>query len=188
MTAMAWKRRFTGWLLRLPGAGIARRRVVGWLRRSTTVRSLVKRVFAIDTAGTLPLDVTAGRVLGGVGTEQLPVTLVVIVGAEAKTVTATVDEVARIQLMTAGFRPVIVADVPAFASARPYGYPFELLLPESEWDVSEHATTWDDYVRRRVGLLFATYRATASITLGRDGLDHTSRLVLSSLRPVAPAA
>lgn len=185
---MGWSRRLTGRLLRLPGAGIARRRVVSWLRRSTTVRSLVKRVFAIDITASLPLDVTAGRVLGGVGTELLPVTLVVIVGADARTITATVDEVARIQLMMAGFRPVIVADVPAFAAARRYGYPFELLVPEFEWDAAEHETTWDEYVRRRIGLHFATYRATASITLGPDGLDHTSRLVLGSLRPVATAA
>jgi len=188
MKAMAWKRRLTARLLRLPAAGIARRRVVDWLRRSTKVRSLVKRIFAIDTAAQVPLDVTAGRVLGGVGTELLPVVLVVMIDAETETIARTVDEIAQIQIMSAGFRPVLVFDGPAFAAARRYGYPVELLLPRADWDAADLGVSWEEYVRRRLALLFATYRASASITVRPDGLDSSTRLLLGSLRPESALA
>jgi hypothetical protein len=72
-------------------------------------------------------------------------------------------------------------DVPELAAARAYGYPAELLIARADW---AHATqTWDDYLRSTLATIFATYRSTASVTVGPDGLTQTDRLLLGALAP-----
>lgn len=171
------------WVKRVPGMQLTRRRMLRAVRSSPAMRSLVRQVYAVDTASPVPVDVAPGNLLGGVGTEALPVVLVVVIGADTETVEVTVDEVARLQLLGAGFRPVFVTDTPAFAATRRYGYPVELLTGPPTGSVTGRDAAWDEYARERVALLFATYRASASVTLGPDGLDKPARLVLSSLRP-----
>ena len=178
----ARKRRLKQLAKRVPGIQPARRRVLRRARSSAAMRTLVKKVFAVEATSLTPLDVTAGKVLGGVGAESLPVTIVVMLNADAETVDRAVDEIAHLQLTLAGFRPVIVTDRPAFAAVRRYGYPAELLVPRDRWDSTEQGMSWDDYARRRIGLLFSTYRATTSVTIGPGGLDASSRLMLRSLR------
>ena len=46
-------------------------------------------------------------------------------------VDAVIDDVAEIQLMGAGFRPLFLLDTPAFARARSYGYLAELVTPRA---------------------------------------------------------
>lgn len=175
---------------RVPGLRTARRRTLRRMRSSTRLRGLVKQIFAVDVDSSVPMDVTAGHLLGGVGTESRPVVLIVILGADSDTVERVVDEVAHIQLLGAGFRPVLVLDTPAFAATRRYGYPAELIISRSQWPdpaLQENSNTWNEYARERVSLLFDTYRATASVSVGADGLDDADRLVLNALRPVATA-
>lgn len=176
-------RRLRQWVQHAPGLGPVRRRTVQALRKNSTLRVLVKRLYSIDVTLPLPLDVAPGKVLGGVGTEALPVTLVLVLGTDRPTFTATIDDIARLQRLTAGFRPVIVTDQPAFAVTRRYGYPMELLLTRDTWDASDQGSSWDEYARERIALLFSTYRATASVTLGPDGLDTEAALLLGALRP-----
>lgn len=166
---------------RIPGYRYARRTVVPRIRDSATARAVVHRLFAVDSKQHTPLDVTAGRLLAGVGTERLPVVLVLLLGLPAGRVREVVDEVAELQVLTAGFRPVIVMDVPELAAARAYGFPAELLLPEDGWP--HPAQPWDDYVRTTLGALFATYRSAASVIVGPDGLGRAERLLLASLAP-----
>jgi hypothetical protein len=166
---------------RLPGFRFLRRTVLPKIRRSPTVRQFARRVFDIDVGRPAPMDVSAGNLLGGVGTESLPVVLVVIVGTASDQVSDIVDEVARHQLLGAGFRPVIVMDSPNFGAIRSYGYPVEHVIDRHSW-VSDSDASWMDYVSARLQLLFDTYRATASIGVGPAGLDTASRLILRSLR------
>lgn len=165
----------------LPGYRFARRSVLPRLRRNATIRQLVRRVFDVDATRSPPMDVNAGVLLEGIGTEALPVVLVVIIDASPDDVTQVIDEVARLQLVGAGFRPVIVMDTPSLAAARRYGYVVELLVPENLWP-HDSDELWVDYVRRRIALLFSTYRATASVGVGPGGLSTAARLILSSLR------
>ena len=162
----------------LPGVAAARRRVPPLLRRNKTLRHIARRLYAIDATAPVPSDVAAGRLLDGMGTERLPVVLVVILGAGRDTIEDVTDEVARLQVATAGFRPVFVTDVPAFAAFRRYGYPAELLLPADGWEGTE---TWHEYARRLVGLMLDAYRASSAVTVGPEGLDEAARIVLGSL-------
>lgn len=180
----ALQRRGRQWISRLPGAGRLRRWAVQRVRGSATMRSLARRTFAIDGTAPVPPDVAPGNVLGGVGTESLPVVLVVAFGADEQTLEDVVDEVARLQLLGAGFRPVFVTDRPAFRATRRYAYPTELLMDASSL---EGDATWEEYARDRVALLLDTYRATASVTVGPDGLDDAARVVLSALRSTVPS-
>lgn len=165
---------------RIPGARRARALVPRLFRRSRALRAIVRRIYAVDGSLRVPVDVGAGRLLVGIGTESLPVVVVVIIGADARTIERTIDEVARLQVVTAGFRPVIVADRPAFVAARKYGYPTELLVSAEDWRDSH--LSWEEYARRIIGLIFEGYRATASVAVGADGLNPAARVVLGSLR------
>jgi hypothetical protein len=66
-------------------------------------------------------------------------------------------------------------------AARTYGYPAELLIPPGDW--AHETQSWDDYLRSTLATIFSTYRSTASVTVGPDGLAHTDRVLLSSLAP-----
>ncbi|NED97159.1 hypothetical protein G1H11_17815 [Phytoactinopolyspora alkaliphila] len=163
---------------RLPGYRYARRAILPRIRQSPSARSLVKRVFDVDGSQVAPLDVAPGNLIGGVGTERLPVAVILLLGVPADRIEPIVDDVAQLQLLTAAFRPVIVLDTPQFAAVRRYGYPAELITAEHAW-ADEHQP-WDEYARLRLGKIIATYRSSATITVGGEGLGHTDRLLLSS--------
>lgn len=166
---------------RVPGYRYARRRLVPKLRRSPTVRTVVHRLFDVPVKQRTPMDVSPGNVLAGVGVERLPVVIVVMLGLPAERVDGVVRDLAEVQLLSAAFRPVIVMDVPKLGAARAFGYPAELLINESSW--TDETSSWDDYARAKLTGIFATYRASGSVTVGSDGLSQADRLVLTSLRP-----
>lgn len=167
----------------IPGVGPARRRVLAAVRGNDVLRHLVRRIYHVDQNVPTPLDITPGTLVEGVGTETLPVTLVLVLGADGPAFGRIATEVAQLQRVTAGFRPVLVTDVPGFAVARRYGYPLELLVPEADFDPVVQGRTWAEYARARIALLLSSYRATVTVTAGPDGLGEESRLLLSALRP-----
>lgn len=168
----------------MPGYPVVRRRAIRSIRRSKTARQIVKRAFDIEEGGggwSPPTDVTPGQLIGGVGTEALPVVLVVMLDPEPDSITPTLEQIAQLQLMGAGFRPVILSDVPLFAATRQFGYPVELVPAERTWQV-EHDGPWENHVRSRISLAMDTYRCTCVLNVGPGGLDRTGRLLLTSLR------
>lgn len=163
---------------RLPGYRYARRTMVPRIRRSATARAVVHRLFAIDGKQRTPLDVAPGNLLAGVGVERLPVVVIVMFNLSADRVDEVVAEVAELQVLTAGFRPVFVTDTPQLGTARRYGYPVELLVDEAGWDDSQ---PWSTYLRSALTAIFAAYRSNASLVVGPAGLSQTDRLVLNSV-------
>jgi hypothetical protein len=174
---------------RMPGYHWVRRRAVPRIRRSGAARTLAYRLFAAGSRGSVeaPLELAGGRLLTGLGTERLPVILVSLVGltngigtsaSSGQVVEAVIDEVAEMQLLGAGFRPVFLLDVPAFRQARSYGYLVELVTPRTAW--SGESADWSDYVAARVASMTRTYGVSAMITAGPDGLNDAARGVLRS--------
>jgi len=134
-----------------------------------------------------PLELAAGRLLGGVGTERLPVVLLSLVGladgngknpAVDGTVDAVIDDVAELQLLGAGFRPVFLLDALLFSRARSYGYVVELVTARTAWP--GEPADWSEYLAARVASMTNTYGVSAVITVGPDGLDDVGRAVLRS--------
>jgi hypothetical protein len=172
---------------RMPGYYWVRRRAVPRIRRSGAARALAYRLFAAGAHVQAPLELAAGRLLTGLGTERLPVILLSLVGltngistngSSGQVVEAVIDEVAELQLLGAGFRPVFLLDVPAFSRARSYGYLVEVVTPRSAW--SAESADWSDYVAARVASMRRTYGVSAMITVGAAGLDDAARGVLRS--------
>ena len=175
---------------RLPGYRFLRRRAVPRIRRSAAARALAQRMFPpTESAGSgPPADVAAGRLLAGLGIERLPVILFDLVGlvddlddlgdrvAIGELVDDVIDEVAELQLLGAGFRPVFLLDVPAFNRARSYGYVAELVTPRTAW--SAELPDWSEYVAARVASMTAFYGVSAVITVGPHGLGDPARGVL----------
>jgi hypothetical protein len=176
----------------MPGYHWVRRRTVPRIRRSGAARALAYRLFAAESRGSAahgeaPLELAAGRLLTGLGTERLPVILLSLVGltngsgtnaSRGQVVEAVIDEVAETQLLRAGFRPVFLLDVPAFSRARSYGYLVELVTPRTAW--SGESADWPDYVAARVASMTRTYGVSALLTVGPEGLDDVARGVLRS--------
>jgi hypothetical protein len=176
----------------MPGYHWVRRRTVPRIRRSGAARALAYRLFVGESRGLAahgeaPLELAAGRLLTGLGTERLPVILLSLVGltngigtnaSSGQVVEAVIDEVAEMQLLRAGFRPVFLLDMPAFSRARSYGYLVELLTPRNAW--SGESADWSDYVAARVASMMRTYGVSAMITVGPDGLGDAARGVLRS--------
>jgi hypothetical protein len=176
----------------MPGYRWVHRRAVPRIRRSTVARALAYRLFAVGSRGsagqaTAPPDLAGGRLLAGLGTERLPVILVSLVGltngrdtntSRVKVVEAVIDEVAEIQLLGAGFRPVFLLDMPAFSRARSYGYLVELVTPRTAW--SGESADWSDYVAARIASMKKAYGVSAMITVGPDGVDDAARGLLRS--------
>ncbi len=175
---------------RVPGYRWVRRRAVARIRRSAAARAVAHRLFPVRSSNGPgpPADVAAGRLLAGLGVEQLPVVLFSLVGltdgtaenaAVSKVVDGVIDEVAEMQLLGAGFRPVFLLDTPAFGRVRSYGYAVELVTPGS--GLAGEAVEWSDYVGARVGSMTAAYGASMMISVGPGGLDRVARGVLRSL-------
>lgn len=174
------RRRLVKAARRVPGYRQLRRAVLPRVQQSPTARALIRRVFALEVTKTAPVDVTPGRVIVGNGTEALPVVVVIMVGLPDKTVYEVVDEVAKLQLLGAGFRPVLVSDGPVLQAARQFGYPVEVLVPEHKWsDYGEGS--WNEYVGRRISLTLSTYRAGYAMRGTSEGLDDIVRAMLESL-------
>jgi hypothetical protein len=176
----------------MPGYRWVHRRAVPRIRRSTVARVLAYRLFAVGSGGsaghiTAPQELAAGRLLAGRGTERLPVILLSLIGltngtgtntSSVEVVDAVIDEVAEMQLLGAGFRPVFLIDMPAFSRARSYGYLVELVTPRTAW--SRESADWSDYIAARLASMKKAYGVSAMITVGPDGLDDAARGVLRS--------
>jgi hypothetical protein len=140
---------------------------------------MAHQIFAIRSAPHhSPLDVHAGNVLGGVGTELLPVLLVVMLNVPPPTVSTVVEEVAELQVLSAGFRPVFVVDTPTFTPFRTFAYPVELVIAEHDWTDSRH--TWAPYLQSRLASIQRHFRCSGALILKSDGLGVVERAFLAS--------
>ncbi len=181
---LSWARAGMRRARRLPGYRTVRRQVLGRIQRSGTARELMGRVFEISaergSATPMIRDFPpAGRLLAGRGVAELPVAVVSLVGVPAETVGEVVDEIARIQVLTAGFRPVFVLDGPQLGSPRRYGYVAEMIVPASEWSFPDQ--DWGGYAAARIASITQTYAAQLTMAVPATGLDLGCSLLLRSL-------
>ena len=148
-------------------------RVAGRLRDSRTAREVVSRVFDLDVTGVGgTVFLSAGNLVAGHGTDHLPVVLVSLVGAPAEDVPRLLEQIAQEQVLTGGFRPVLLLDSDHFAEVRQYGYPVDFLVPEAEW--TDEQVPWRDYFRERLRSMRQSYGAVAFVELTEPdalGLD-----------------
>jgi hypothetical protein len=167
---------------RVPGYRYLRRRLVPRLRRSPAARALAHRIFAVEpragSSGRAPSDLTAGTLLGGVGVERLPVVLIALIGTPPDRIPGIAEEVAELQVLGAGFRPVFVVDSPTFGPIRRFGYVIELITPRDFWTADE---PWSEYLRRRFASLLTVYGIRVVINVGCEGLGESGRATLEAL-------
>jgi hypothetical protein len=167
---------------RVPGYRYIRRKLVPRLRNSPAARALAHRIFAVEPRGNsslrAPSDITAGTLLGGIGVERLPVVLIVLLGTPKDRIGDIAEEVARLQILGAGFRPVFLIDSPAFAPIRRFGYVTELVTPRDSWTAEE---PWSEYLRRRFASMLCAYGIGAVVAVGPDGLGDAGRATLEAL-------
>lgn len=144
-------------------------RVAGRVRDSRTAREVVSRVFDLDLTVGGSVFLSAGRLLGGQGLDNLPVVLVLLVGAADDDVPGLLERVAEEQVLTGGFRPVVVLDSDHFGAVRQYGWPVDFVVPERDW--TDPDVAWRDYLRERLRAMRRGYGAVALVELTEpDGL------------------
>lgn len=149
---------------RIPVGEQTASRIIGRIRTSTTARKVVSRVFDFETSpDASTVFLSSGNVLGGEGRDNLPVVLVSLLGGSDEVVAARLEQLAQEQLLTAGFRPVILIDADHFAAVREYGWPVEHVFSRTKW--VEGQAAWDDYLARRLRQLRIGYSARAVVDL-----------------------
>ena len=166
---------------RLPGYRWLRRNAVGRIRRSETAREVVNRVFAGSGSGSRRIPRRfphAGNLLDGLGVDQLPVAVISLIGVPNEKVGEVIDDIARLQILSASFRPVFVMDCPKLDSPRRYGYVAELLIAPSEWAFPD--IRWSSYAAERLSDIVQRYEASIAVTVPPSGMTESVRLMLEA--------
>lgn len=169
---------------RLPGYRRLRRGILIRLRTSETAKDIVSRVYSGADPRRKRLPQTypnPGTLMGGLGAETLPVAVVSLLEVPAEKVDDIVADVARLQQMSAAFRPVFVLDSPRLDALRPYGYVGELLVSADDWSFTD--VRWSDYATRRMSDIYRRYGAALSVTVPADGVNDAVRIMLQARSP-----
>lgn len=165
----------------MPGYRRVRGSVLNRLRDSDTAKDVVSRVFSGTGTGKHRIPTrypSAGTLIAGLGADHLPVAVVYLLDVPEHKVDEVVDDIARLQLMSAAFRPIFVMDSPRLDAARRYGYAAELLVSPDHWTFND--VRWDDYAARRTADIFRRYKASLSITVPPSGVNRTVRIALQA--------
>lgn len=167
---------------RVPGYTTVRSKVLTRVRESNTARDVVTRMFAGAAGkgrGVPTRFPTAGNLLAGVGIDQLPVALVSLVGCDPAKIDEAIDDVARLQLLHASFRPVIVLDHPRFDATRRYEFATELVIAREAWDPQQGV--WRDYLATRIADIMHHYSITVAVEVIEGHIPFMQRILLESL-------
>lgn len=158
---------------RVPGYPFARRILIPRIRANTVFRAIAHRLWVTEvTVDGRGADLAAGNLLAGVGLQVLPVVMFALPDVPETELEPVVDDIAGIQLLTAGFRPVLLLGRPDFGAARKYGYVAELMPPV--------AAGQTDQVRYWERLRHA-YGTALVCEVTEGGLTPTQRAFLLSL-------
>lgn len=173
---------------RVPRAEAAALKVASTLRGNQLARTAVSRAFDMDLegiGGTVFVD--GGNLLAGEGLDNVPVVVLSLVGTPTDVVAERLDQIGQEQVLTGGFRPVLIIDGDHFAAVREFGWPVELVLSREQWDAEAHLrdeTGWEAYLTRRYQAIRRNYRAAALLEFGPE---HPLTLTyLHSLGPATP--
>jgi hypothetical protein len=112
-----------------------------------------------------PPGLKAGRFVPAKVADELPVSLVVMPGGDAESVSLMIRTIAEQQMLVGGFKPVFLIDHAAFVPFRSAGYVVEHLVPRAEWARRPWSTPWGDYVAVRVAQCRSTYQPDVTVIL-----------------------
>lgn len=111
------------------------------------------------------------------GTERLPVVLVIFIGVPGERVPALVDDVAQLQVLGAACWPVFVLDNGDLCTDSPVRLRGRAVIAKEAWE--ERRESWETYLRRRLAALRTSYRSSTSVTLTAAGLGDVERALLA---------
>lgn len=161
-------------------------RVLDRLRESQLVREIISRTFDLNSEGVGgTVFLRAGHQLAGQGLDNLPVVILSLVGTPEDEICDLLEQIAQEQVLTGGFRPVLVVSGDHFGAVREFGWPLEMVIAETEWSSQEHLTDedgWALYLERRLQQIRRDYQAVALVPFGPD---HP--MTLTYLRSLGPA-
>ncbi|USQ76316.1 hypothetical protein [Ornithinimicrobium cryptoxanthini] len=170
---------------RVPAAESVALRALTGLRESQLAREVVSRTMDLDEGVGGTVFVAAGHQLAGQGLDNVPVVILSLVDAPPAQLPDLLEEIAREQLLTGGFRPVLVVSGDHFTAVREFGWPVELVLDEATWHAEEQVADedgWAAYLERRLQQLRRHYQAVALMPFGPE---HP--MTMTYLRSLGPA-
>jgi hypothetical protein len=109
------------------------------------------------------LGIGAGAHLRSPGTATLPIVALLALDCPEKVLSETLDRIATAQVLSGGFRVLVVSDRPVFAVTRKHGYPLELLVSQQDLATAQPGADWDDYVLGQVRDIVRDYGVRAVV-------------------------
>jgi hypothetical protein len=174
---------------RIPGYRTLSRRLVPTMSRSAAGRRMLSLARVGlgrgSEGGVLPsIGITAGAHLGTAESERLPILAVLALECPDDTLAEALDRLATAQVLTGGFRVLVVSDRPVFGVTRRHGYPLELLPDRAGLATVEPDADWDDTVLRRVQGIVRDYGVRAVVPVqGLTAAPWTAVLALAAVAP-----
>jgi hypothetical protein len=174
---------------RIPGYRTLAGRLVPTMTRTAAGRRLLSLARVGlgrgSEGGVLPsIGITAGAHLGTAESDRLPILAVLTLDCADDELAAALDRLATAQVLTGGFRVLVIADRPVFGVTRRHGYPLELLPDRVHLAALEPGTDWDDAVLRRVQGIVRDYGVRAVVPVqGLTAAPWTTVLALGAMSP-----
>ncbi|MDT0202926.1 hypothetical protein [Nocardioides sp. AE5] len=174
---------------RSPRVQKAAGKVLTKIRSSDNAREVVNRIFAGSRhrhSGPPRRYPPAGNLLAGTGLDHLPVAMVSLLATPAEQVDEVIDEIARLQVLTAAFRPIFVMTHPRLDAPRRYGWATELLISPEEWERSgwdETEEPWEEYAAARIAQAIDLHDPALMVHVPAEGIDAAQRLLFRGLSP-----
>lgn len=157
MTRFSWRIRA------IPGMNRFATTIVDMLRDSDTARKVFSRLFDTDVTGLSgAVFLKSGTLIAGHGRDNLPVVLISLVGVSEAHAPALLERIAQEQVLTGGFRPVIVIDSNLFSEVRQYGWAVDHVIPQDAWYADQ---PWNEYISDRLIAMRRTYQAVALLDI-----------------------
>lgn len=168
---------------RSPGFQRMSGRILDKIRSSEEARELANRIFAgtASPAGNSGFrrHPPVGNLLGGIGLDNLPVAMISLLSTAEEHFDEVVDEIARLQVLTAAFRPIFVMTKPRLDAPRRYGWATELLLDPADWN--QPGESWAEYAATRIADAVAIHQPAVMINIPDGGVDDLVRPIFYGL-------
>jgi hypothetical protein len=128
------------------------------------------------------LGIGAGVHLRSPETAALPIVALLALDCPDKVLADSLDRLATAQVLSGGFRVLVISDKPVFPVTRKHGYPLELIVSQQDLATAAPDADWEDFVLGQVRGIVRDYGVRAVVPVqGLTDAPWTAMLALGAM-------